>query len=126
MRQLPFCRVWDEGRGLATVDLFVVVVVVVLRDAVVAEALATVVAFVGGFVDACGTRGCTLVADVGLPSGAVESVVVVWSDEVVSEVFGTVDGRVNRTDGFIVDRVGTVAGFGFTDAAVGAFAAPSR
>jgi hypothetical protein len=62
------------------------------------------------------------VDDEELSSGAVESVVVCWSDgNVESEVFGTVEGRVDFVTGLTVDRdeaavvvvVELTGGFGF-------------
>ncbi len=83
--------------------------------------------FVVGLVEGCGGRALVFVvelagaavvdADDELPSGAVESIVVCWSDAAVSEVLWIVDGRVGFvTDGFTVDRAAAVVvelGVGF-------------
>lgn len=79
--------------------------------------------------DAAGTEG-----DEGLPSGAVESIVVCCSGEVGSDVFGTVEGRVVFAGGLTVVRTGAAvalaAGLGFVVAddaeAEGALAGTSR
>jgi len=92
--------------------------------------------FVGGFVDCWGGLVLAFVVeavgtadDEGLPSGAVESIVVCWVDgDVESEAFGTVEGRVGFGTGLTVDRddaavvavvvVAVGAGFGFAAAVV--------
>ncbi len=123
----------DVGRCFVTVVLLVDADV---RDAVVeavkCEELAVALleaAFVGGFMDGWGGRAMLFVVvavgtvdDEELSSGAVESVVVCWSDgNVESEVFGTVEGRVDFVTGLTVDRdeaavvvvVELTGGFGF-------------
>jgi hypothetical protein len=76
--------------------------------------------------------------DEGLPSGAVESIVVCWSaGDVESEAFGTFEGRIGFVTGLTVDRdvivavvvaVELEAGFAFAVAVVadGGLAVTSR
>jgi hypothetical protein len=148
---LPVARLCDVGRSFVAVVLLVDVAV---RDAAVEDvaceeppvALLEAV-FAGGFVDGWGGRALVFVVeavgtvdDEGLPSGAVESVVVCWSDgDVGSEAFGTVEGRVVFVTGLTVDRDAAVvvvvvvvvelaAGFGFVVAVAvdGGLAGTSR
>lgn len=113
-------RVWDGGGSFVTVVLLAEAAAAAARDAAV-EAVKcedTPVApleggFVGGFVEACGARVLGFVVELAaavvavdeLPSGAVESIVVCWSDAVASEVLWIVDGRVSfGTGGLTVER----------------------
>lgn len=103
---LPVARLCDVGRSFVTV---VLLVVTDARDAPVIDDVCVEplvvpldAVFVGGFVDACGGRVLALdavgtVDDEAVPSGAVESVVVCWSD-------GVVEGRVGFVTGLVVDR----------------------
>lgn len=140
--KIPVVRVCDVGLCLAAVGLLAVERGAGWDDAVLEEAAATAppeeavvveVAFIGGLVDGCDravgfvVEAAGTVEDEALPSGAVESIVLVWS--VASEAFGTVEGRVVVfTTGLTVGRVEAAlvagaavaeelaGGFGFTGA----------
>ncbi len=101
--------------------------------------------FVGGFVEVCGARvlgfdvelAAVAVAVDELPSGAVESIVVSWSDAAAPGVLWIVVGRVGfGTGGLTVERDAVVVaaavavelavGFGLVAAAVVGLAVTSR